>query len=128
MRKLALALALLSALPLAAKVKNKHKEFVPVAIGDARTIAGHYVGIERDFEIDIDVSAAGKVSGTLHRFGTLTPLGNVVIDGAELRSNALRATYVDRILNGDHAMGLLTHDITLEHDGLTLTRLFCRKQ
>jgi hypothetical protein len=128
MRKLALALALLAALPIAAKTKYKQKEFDPIPIRDGRTIAGTYVGIERDFVIDIAVDAGGKVSGTLRQFGAVTPLKNIAIDGAELRSSALHATYVDRVLNGNHARGLLVRDITLRLEGLTLTSLFCRKQ
>lgn len=127
MRKLAVALALLAALPLAAKTKHKQKEFDPIVIRDARTIAGRYIGIERDFVIDIAVDAGGKVSGTLQQFGAVTPL-KIVIDGAELRSSALHATYVDRVLNGNHARGLLVRDITLRLEGMTLTSLFCRQQ
>jgi hypothetical protein len=128
MRKLAVALALLAALPLAARVKHKQKEFDPIVIRDARTIAGRYIGIEREFVIDIAVDANGRVSGTLQQFGVVTPLRNIAIDGAELRSSALHATYVDRVLNGDHAIGLLVRDITLRLEGMTLTSLFCRKQ
>jgi len=126
MRKIALVLML--ALPLAAKVKQKQKEFYPVPVQDVQTIAGRYVGIERDLFVDIAVDSKGGVAATLHQFGVVTPLRNVTIDGAELRSSALRATFVDRVKNGEHAFGLMLRDVNLRFDGLLLTNLFCRKQ
>jgi hypothetical protein len=129
MRKLALAMVLFAAsLPLGAKVKYKQKEFDPVVVRDVRAVAGRYVGIQRDFVVELAVSANGKLSGTLHRFGTDTPLQNITIDGAELRSNAVRATFVDRVKNGEHAFGLMVRDISLKFEGLMLTSLFCRRE
>jgi hypothetical protein len=126
MRKIALVLIL--ALPLAAKVKQKQKEFFPVAVQDVQTIAGRYVGIERDVFIDIAVGSKGNVAASLHQFGVVTPLQHVTIDGAELRTSALHATFVDRVKNGEHAFGLMLRDVNLHYDGLLLTNLFCRKQ
>ena len=126
MRKIALVLML--ALPLAAKVKQKQKELYPVPVRDVQTIAGRYVGIERDLFVDIAVDSKGNVAASLHQFGVVTPLKNVTIDGAELRSSALHATFIDRVKNGEHAFGLMLRDVNLHYDGLLLTDLFCRKQ
>jgi hypothetical protein len=126
MRKIALVLML--ALPLAAKVKQKQKEFLPVPVQDVQTIAGRYVGIERDVFIDIAVGAKGSVAASLHQFGVVTALQNVTIEGAQMRSSALHATFVDRVKNGEHAFGLMLRDVNFRYDGLLLTNLFCRKQ
>ena len=123
-----MALVLMLALPLAAKVKQKQKEFFPVPVRDVQTITGRYIGIERDVFVDIAVDSKGRVAASLHQFGVVTPLKNVTIDGAELRSSALHATFIDRVKNGEHAFGLMLRGVNLRYDGLLLTDLFCRKQ
>ena len=51
----------------------------------------------------------------------------VVIDGAELRSSLVRATFGDRVLNGDHKFGLMVSEPKVEYDGQSFKSLFCRK-
>lgn len=129
MKRLVPALALvLIAVAASAKVKVKQKSFEPIAPSDVHAIAGRYVGIEHDFEITLRVDGNGRVGGVLLRDGVEQPLRDVVIDGAELRSNVLRGTFGDRVLNGDHAFGLRLNWPAVEHDGQLLDRLFCRKR
>ena len=128
MKKIFVAIALFAALPLFAKYKVKQKSFEPIAVRDVHAIAGRYVGIEHEFEIELSVDANGKVSGVLERNAVKTPLEGLVIDGAELRSNIVRARFGDRVLNGDHRFGLLLSEPrVVEHDGQSLNQFFCRK-
>jgi len=127
MKKIFIAIALLAALPLFAKYKVKHKSFEPVVVHDVRTIAGHYIGIEGEFEIDLRVSG-DSVSGVLVRSGGEQPLRDIVIDGADFRSNLVRGTFVDRNLNGDHAFGFLVTWPHIDYEGNSFDRLFCRRR
>lgn len=127
MKKIFVAIALVAALPLLAKYKVKHKSFEPIAVRDAQAIAGRYVGIEHEFEIELSVDANGKVTGVLEKNGVKTPLRDLVIDGAELRSNQVRAQFGDRIVNEDRRFGLLLSEPRVEYDGQSFEHLFCRK-
>src|SRR5947207_2120969 len=81
MRKIALVFVLaVAAVPIAAKYKVKQKSFEPVVIHDVRSIAGRYVGIANDFEVELMVDANGKVAGTLVQRGKTTALRDIVID------------------------------------------------
>ena len=128
MKRLVFALALLlAAVAVSAKLKVKQKSFEPVVPADAYAIAGQYVGIEHGFEITLSVDATGKVSGVLLRDGVAKPLRDLVIDGAELRSNLLGGTFGNRVLNGDRRYGLLLSWPVVQLDGQSLEHLFCRK-
>ena len=127
MRKIFVAIVLFAALPALAKYKVKHKSFEPVIVRDVHTIAGRYVGIEGEFEIDLKVSG-DSVSGVLVRSGGEQPLRDVVIDGAEFRSNLVRGTFVDRNLNGDHAFGFLVTWPRIDFEGNSFDRMFCRRR
>ena len=127
MKKLFIAIALFAALPLIAKYKVKQKSFEPIAVNDVSTIAGHYVGIEQELEIELRVDG-NRVSGILIRNGVTEPLRNLVIDGAELRSNLVRGTFGDRVLNGDHRYGLLVSSPQVDDDGNHFSTLFCRRR
>jgi len=127
MKKIFIAIALLATLPVLAKYKVKHKSFEPVIVHDVHAIAGHYVGIEGEFEIDLRV-AGNTVTGTLVRDGVEQPLRDIVIDGADFRSNLVQGTFVDRNYNGDHAFGFLATWPRIDHDGNSFDRLFCRRR
>src|SRR3954463_11845666 len=102
MKRIFIAIALLLVVPAFAKYKVKQKSFEPIAVQDVRSVAGHYMGIENEFEIDLRVDASGKLMGTLVQNGVGVPLRDLVVDGSELRSDIVRATFGDRVLNGDH--------------------------
>ena len=132
MRHIAVVLALVAAaLPLGAKWKTKHKQFDPVAVTNVREIAGRYVGIDPDFVIELRVSDQGALSGTMRNFGQTAALTRIRIDGAELSAmfdgRPLHATFVNRILNGASAFGLIVQDVDVQIDDLTLQRIFCRR-
>jgi hypothetical protein len=130
MRKLSIALLLLAtALPLAAKEKNKHKDkrFEPVEM-TASKAAGRYIGIDPEYVVELTANG-----GTLHRRQGTVSLTHVTIEGSELRATAgsapFRATFVNRILNGETAFGLLVHDSNVQLDGgVVLGDLFCRRE
>jgi putative heme iron utilization protein len=134
MRKLSIALLLLLAVtPMFAKVKHKEKRFDPVAVNNLRAAAGEYVGIQPE-QFVLTLTSSG---GALRNFGRTAQLRDIRIDGAELTATAvysdgvrepLHATFVNRVLNGDSAFGVLIRDVTIEMDGLTLTQLFCRRR
>ena len=128
MKKIFIAVALLAAAPLFAKYKVKQKSFEAVVVHDVCAITGRYVGIEGDFEIELNVDANGRVGGVLIRDHFEQPLKDVVIDGAELRSDLVHATFGDRVLNGDHAFGLKVTRPQIKFEDVLFENLFCKKK
>jgi len=102
-----------------------------VAIYDVRQIAGRYVGINRDYAIELQVSD-GVVSGTFRNFGSKTTLEGIRLIGAELTARAnglpLHATFVNRVKNGERAFGLMVHDADVQIDEVRLNQIFCRRE
>jgi hypothetical protein len=130
MRQIASVLLLVvAAIPMGAKWKTKEKRFDPVAITDVRKAAGHYVGIDPDYVIDLRLDDYGKLTGRLTHFGTTSTLRDVRIDGAEINANVaglpLHGTFVARTLNGTVSFGLLVHDADIKIDDVTLSEIFC---
>jgi len=125
-------LLLAAALPIGAKFKVKEKRYQPVPVTDVRQIAGRYVGIDPDFVVELRVSDAGVITGTLRNFGESAALRSIRLDGAELTASIdgrpLHATFANRIRNGDSAFGLVVHDVDAQIDDVTLTQIFCRRQ
>ena len=73
------------------------------------------------------------IGGTLHNAQGTIALTNIAIDGSELRARAgnepFRGTFVNRILNGEAAFGLLVHDSNVRLEGdVILGDLFCRRE
>ena len=128
----ALLLLLIAALPIGAKWKVKEKRFDPVTITNVQRIAGRYVGIEPDFVIDLKVSDDGIITGSLRNFGQTSTLRSIRVDGPDLHamvdSRPLRATFVNRLRNGEGAFGLLVHEADVQIDDLTLSQIFCRRE
>jgi hypothetical protein len=128
----ALLLLLVAALPIGAKWKVKEKRFDPVAVTNVQQIAGRYVGINPDFVIDLKVSDAGIITGTMRNFGQNSSLRSIRIDGSDLHamvdSRPLHATFVNRLRNGDTAFGLLVHEPNVQIDDLTMSQIFCRRE
>jgi hypothetical protein len=133
MKKLPLLLLLvIAALPIGAKWKNKEKRFDPVVVTNLRLIAGRYVGIEPDYAINLQVSEAGVITGTMRNFGQSSTLSSIGVDGAQLKAmvegRPLHATFVNRTRNGDIAFGLLVHDADVPIEAVSLAQIFCRKR
>lgn len=128
MRKIFIAIALFAAIPVLAKMKYKQKSFDPIAVRDVQSVVGRYIGIEHVFEIELKLDANGKLVGSLVQDGIGTPMRDPVIDGSDLRSDSVRATFGDRVLNGDHRFGLRVDSPKVKYGETTYDRLFCRKQ
>ena len=132
MRQLASALLiLLAAAPLGAKWKTKEKYVEPIAITDVRKAAGHYVGIEPDYVVNLHVDGDGRLSGSLTEFGVTSTLRELRINGAELNAVVgglpIHGTFVRRTRNGVTSFGLLVHDTDVKIDDVTVSQIFCRK-
>jgi hypothetical protein len=77
----------------------------------------------------VELTANG---GTLRNQQGTFALTDVRLDRGELRATAggepFRATFVNRVLNGRAAFGLLVHDSNVRLDGdVVLGDLFCRR-
>src|SRR2546423_15568432 len=136
MKRIAIALVVVAALPLLAKSKQKEKRFEAVAITDPRVAAGRYVGIDPDFVIEL-TAGRDALGGKVVNFGRTARLADAHIEGSELYATAvfadgarepLHATFVNRIRNGQAAFGLLVRSMTIRIEDVTLTQLFCARR
>ncbi|HEX8163131.1 MAG TPA: hypothetical protein VF538_14775 [Pyrinomonadaceae bacterium] len=135
---LALCLASVCAPQASAQKKYKHKEkrFEPVARQDVRDYAGRYVGIEDDYVVEVRVGEGGRLVVTSREGQREARLEDLRIDGARVSATKVysdgaraefAATFVDRILNGERAFGLMVEKLWVELPGMTLTQVFYRR-
>ena len=131
MRQLASVLLLIAAaVPMGAKWKVKEKTFDPVAINDVRKAAGHYVGIDPDYVVELKLDDDAKLNGKLIQFGVASTLREIRIEGSELYATVgglpLHGTFVNRTRDGVTSFGLLVHDAEVKIDDVTLSEIFCK--
>lgn len=128
----ALLLLLTAAIPIGAKWKVKEKRFDPVSVTNVQQLAGRYVGIDPDFVIEVKVSDQGIITGTMRNFGQKTALRSIRVDGSDLHamvdSRPLHATFVNRVLNGNSAFGLVVHDADVHIDDVSMSSIFCKRE
>ena len=134
----ALCLAALGCAPQALAQKNKHKEkrFEPAARQNVGDYAGRYVGIEDEYVVEVRVGEDGRLSVTSREGQREARLEDLRIDGARVTASKVyadgrraefAATFVDRVLNGERAFGLMVEKLRVELPGLTVTQMFYRR-
>ena len=114
--------------------KVKEKRFETVLKQDLRDYEGTYIGIERDYVIEVRLGPDGKLLVNNIEDGRSVPLTNIRLTGARLtadknyergRTAKFDATFSNRILNGVSAFGLLVDHVDVHLDGdVVLNRLF----
>jgi hypothetical protein len=118
------------------KSKDKDKSFVPVASSDAGGYAGHYVGIESKYWVDVQVDAHNGLAVTLYEDGTRVPVREVKLTGSHLEATKIvgddsrvpfEATFGENRVNGKGAFGLLVEGEVRIDDDVVLSRLFYRR-
>jgi hypothetical protein len=128
--------ALCPAQALAQKKKVKEKRFEPVARQNLRDYEGRYVGIEESYWIEVRVGDDGRLMMMSREDERTATLEDIKLDGANLTATkvytngkraAFVATFVDRVLNGERAFGLIAENMQIELPGITLTRIFYRR-
>jgi hypothetical protein len=130
-------LAFMSAAPVSGgqKFKNKKKEkrFEPVVKVSVADYAGRYVGIAPDYYLDITTGVDGQLSVTSQEGGRRATLRDVRVEGAHLTGTRVyangaakdfKATFANRILNGETSFGILVENLNVEFEGMTFTRIF----
>jgi len=92
------------------KHKTKDKRFEPAPLARMADAAGQYAGPDERYQIR-RVFAGGKLSGFMMIDGIFEPLTDVRVDGSRFEATRdgkrVRATFVQRIVNGESAFGLL---------------------
>ena len=131
-RLLPLLLAAAVVLPVAAKEKQKVKEkrFDPAPLARLADAAGQYAGPDEHYSVRL-VFAGGKLNGFMTIDGITLPLTDIRVDGSRLEATRdgerVRGTFVNRILNGDSAFGLLIDAPPFPLGGGTVTPAFYRR-
>lgn len=120
----------------AQKKKVKEKHFEPVARQNVRDYAGRYVGIEDDYVVEVRVGEDGRLFITSREGKREARLEDLRLEGAGVtatkvyadgRRAEFAATFVDRVLNGERAFGLMVEKLWVELPGLTITQMFYRR-
>lgn len=118
------------------KKKVKDKRFEPAARPDLKDYEGTYVGIDSTYVIEVRVGADGRLSVSSLEDGRRARLENISIEGARLtatktytdgRAGKFDGTFVNRILNGSSAFGILVNSMRVDVGGLSLSRIFYRR-
>lgn len=125
MRKLLLLAVLLTALPLAAKIKHKDKRFEPAPLAHRSDATGRYVGPDASYVIELRADGTASMNGS--------ELTNVTIDRNGIAANGrdgkrVRGAFFNRILNGDVAFGILLDEPPFDLGDGAVTRAFYRKR
>ncbi len=116
--------------------KIKDKRFEPIVLSDAREYAGHYIGIEPSYVLEISARADGKLTATSLEGGRRATLEEIKLEGARLTAKKVytdgsiekfEAQFVNRILNGERAFGIMVEGLRIELAGATLSRVFYRR-
>ena len=118
------------------KSKSKDKSFVAVASADADGYAGHYVGIEAKYWVDVQMDAHNRTQVTLYEEGARVSLRDVKLTGSRLEATKVlhdgsevpfEATFGESRVNGESHFGLLVEGEVRLDDDLVLSRLFYRR-
>lgn len=117
------------------KVKDKH--FEPVVWQNIKNYAGKYVGIEDTYFLEIRVGTDGKLQGSLQEGARRASLKDIKIEGSKLTATkvyedgskgAFEGEFVNRVLNGASAFGIIV-DVSIKlDDDVTLSNLFYRRR
>lgn len=118
------------------KTKNKDKRFETV-VKPAAEYAGHYIGFESDYYIDVSVDGAGNLSVTSVEGARRAQLRDIKLESGHLtatkvyedgRTRPFTATFANRILNGVSIFGLLVEEDFKIDESTTLNRVFYKRQ
>ena len=116
--------------------KFKEKRFEPVVKEHVEEYAGRYVGIEPSYILEIEVSADGSLSAVSYEGERRADLREIRLAGSRLTATKVytdgatekfEAEFVNRILNGESAFGIIVEGMRIELVGATLTRVFYRR-
>lgn len=116
--------------------KFKDKRFEPVVKQDVREYSGRYVGIEPSYVLDIQVSDDGALTAVSYEDERRATLREIKLTGSRLTATKVyedgatekfEAQFVNRILNGVTAFGVIVENLRIELAGATLTRVFYQR-
>ncbi|MGA9996209.1 MAG: hypothetical protein WBP93_12395 [Pyrinomonadaceae bacterium] len=119
------------------KNKTKDKHFEPVVKENVRDYAGKYVGIESSYSLEIQAGADGRLIINVYENGRKALLKDIRVDGAKLTATKVfedgtngkfEGEFVNRVLNGQTAFGIIVESNIHIADDVTLSRLFYRRQ
>jgi len=127
-----LLIAAAFALPLAAKEKRKVKDkrFEPAPLARLSDAAGRYAGPDQHYVIEL-AFANGRLTGFMTLDGVRLTLTDITVAGSSFEatrgSERVRGRFMNRILNGESAFGLLLEEPPFQLGGGTVTPAFYRR-
>lgn len=118
------------------KKKGKDKRFEPVVKQNLKDYEGTYVGVDRTYVIEVRVGEDGKLSISSIEGNKRMTLASVKVEGARLiarkvyvdgTTGEFEGMFVNRVLNGQRAFGILVDGKQVNLAGLILDRIFYRR-
>lgn len=119
------------------KNKTKDKRFEPVVKENSRDYAGKYVGIDSSYSLEIQAQADGRLTINVYENGRKALLKDIRVDGSKLTATEVfedgttakfEGEFVNRILNGQSAFGIIVDGPLIVSEDLVLKRIFYKKQ
>ncbi|MGB9182401.1 MAG: hypothetical protein WCB68_24435 [Pyrinomonadaceae bacterium] len=119
------------------KNKTKDKHFEPVVKENSREYAGKYVGIESSYSLEIQAGADGRLTINVYENGRKALLKDISFDKAKLTATKVyedgttakfEGEFVNRVLNGQTAFGIIVDGPLIVSEDLVLKRIFYTKQ
>ena len=116
--------------------KVKEKRFEQVVKGSLKDYEGTYTGIDPTYVIEVRVRADGNLKMSSLEDNQKVTIENIGLEGAHLTATKIYmdghterfdGTFVNRILNGVSAFGILVDGMNLKIEGLSLSRVFYRR-
>lgn len=119
------------------KNKTKEKHFDPVVKENKADYAGKYVGIESSYTLEIRAGEGGRLDIQVEEAGRKALLKDIRFDGAQITGTKVfedgttgkfEGEFVNRVLNGQTAFGIVVESNIHIAADVTLSRLFYRRQ
>jgi len=118
------------------KKKSKDKRFERVVKQNLKDYEGTYVGADKTYVIEVRLGDDGRLSVSSREGNKRMTLANVKVEGAQLTARKVyvdgttgefEGTFVNRVLDGRRAFGLLVEGSQINMAGLRLDRIFYRR-
>lgn len=119
-----------------AKMKNKEKRFETIVKQNPADYAGRYYGFQEGYYIDVRVDGSGRLSATSFEDERRAELRNIRLEQGKLSATKVyddgtarpfTATFVNRILNGVSAFGMLVEGSVSIAPSVTFDRVFYKR-
>lgn len=116
--------------------KLKEKRFEPAVKESVTDYAGRYIGVEPSYVLEVRVGEDNRLTGYSAEGDRRATLREIKVEGSHLTATKVYSDgttarfageFVNRIVNGQSAFGIIVEGMRIELGSATLTRVFYRR-